>query len=153
MREGRDLPPRIVVAAHSSIKHFDGVHTFRGTAMQVRLHDRVTAVEREPDRRIEEPKLIDAVRKSVSGANLTPPSCRTGTHHEARLLVRSIFDHEAVTSVGLTRLEHLGYEIGAERSPGKERRIGASRIAGILQKAKGGLRCLLCIRFNDLPPD
>lgn len=89
----------------------------------------------------------------MSAERILPPSFRSGTHHEARLLVCRIFDYEAVTSVGLTRLEHLGYEIGAERSPGKERRIGALRIAGILQKAKGGLRSLLCIRFNDLPPD
>lgn len=150
MREGRDLPSRIVVTGHLSIKHFDGVHTFRGTAMQMRLHDRVTAAEREPDRRIEEPKLCE---KRVSGANLKSPSFRTGTHHEARLLVRRIFDHEAVTSVGLTCLEHLGYEISAERSPRKSRRIGTLRIAGILQKAEGRLRCLLCIRFDDLPPD
>mgnify|MGYP006876468623 CR=1 FL=1 len=78
---------------------------------------------------------------------------RTATHHEARLLVRRIFDDEAVTGVGLTRFEHLGYEIGAERSPRKERRVGTLRIAGILQKAKSGLRRLLCVRFDDLPSD
>lgn len=65
MRDERDLPPRIVVTGHLSIKHFDGVHAFRGTAMQTRLHDRVTAVESETDRRIEEPELKPCEKGSV----------------------------------------------------------------------------------------
>ena len=82
-----------------------------------------------------------------------PRNSRTETYRDARLLVHRILDHEAVTGVCLTRLEHFGDEIGAERSSRKERRIGALRIAGILQKAKGRLRRRMCIRFDDLPPD